>query len=114
MTFDKSSDVKIGENVTVKNDRCFLNAVGRKTIRAARAERSRFGYEAQIYTVVRAVAEDMFDLVRLVTQRQCDVRDARLSQDLDLVEEECPIAERDHGLGRINGQRPQTSAFAAR
>jgi hypothetical protein len=64
--FDDLGNIQIAEDVAVEDDGRFADIGGGIFISAARAHRVRFGDEAKIDVVIGAVAEQIFDLIRLV------------------------------------------------
>ena len=107
--------IHLRQHVAVEHDDRIGDAAGGKLHRAAGAERRRLDDVADLDAQRRAVAEDVLDAPRLVVEAEDDLVDlGNLPDQIDLVVEERPVEDRDDRLGRVQGQRPQPRALAAR
>jgi hypothetical protein len=113
MLADDGFEIEVGEDVAVEDDCWFANQLFGELVSARRAHRLRLNRVLDLHAMLRAIADELFDLVRLVGERERDVGDTGVAQRVDLVEQKRAIADGDDGLGRVNRERAEPCAFAA-
>ena len=65
------------------------------------------------YSVIAAVLQQVFDLAGLIRQAQYDFVNARTPHQIDLIEEERSIRDRNNWFRGVESQRTQTRSFAS-
>ncbi len=83
---DDGAEVEVGDDVAVEDDGRLADEVFGELVGAGRAQRLRLDHVVDLDAEVRAVAELLLDLVRLVGERERDVGDAGATQRVELVE----------------------------
>ena len=85
-------EIEISQDVAVEYHRRLADQVFREFISARSSHWLRLDCVFQLNAMLRAVAEKLFDLVRLIRKRKGDVCDAGAAQSVDLIEQERSIA----------------------
>src|SRR5205085_8977623 len=111
--FDDSFKIEIGQDVPVEDDRALADQLFGKLVRAGRAHRLRLGRVLDLHAVLRTVAQELFDLDRLIRKRERDVSDTGAAQRVYLIKQKRPVADRHNRLRRIDRERAQARALAA-
>ncbi len=96
-------EIEIGENVAVEDDSRLANQIFGKLVSAGRSHRLGLDGVFELHTEIRAVAEQLLDLVGLIRERECDIRDAGAAQRVDLIKQKRSITNRNDWLRRVNG-----------
>ena len=107
------AEVDTGEDVAVDDEQRFLRD-GHQAERTACAQGLILPYVGQRHPEGVAVPEMLDDLLRLVMRHDVDAPDARLLQPLDDPLHQRTTTHRQHRLGNVLGQRPQSHPLSAR
>src|SRR6185295_17169916 len=105
--------VKVGENVAIQNYGALANQFFRILVSSCRSHWLRLNRVAQVDSEVGSIAQQLFNLIRLVGKRKRDVGDSRPSQRVDLIKEKRTVTDRTDRFGSVDGQRSKTGAFTA-
>jgi hypothetical protein len=112
---EQRPEIHVGEHVAVEHHDRIGQRVAGVADRAASAERDRLDDVADPHAEAVAVAENLLDAARLVIEAEDHLVDlGHLPQQIDLIVEKRPVEDRHDRFRRVDGQRSQTGAFAAR
>ncbi len=107
------AQVERGEDVAVEDEERAVDELLDVLERAGRAERRVLDDVAQPQPQARAVAEVRRDRVGQIARGQDDVVDPGLLDAAQRPLEERHVHDRDHGLGRLEGERPKPRTLTA-
>ena len=111
---DEARQVDVTEGVAGDDERRLLEPAARETNRAGRAEWSLLDGVLDLDAEAGAVAEVAADRLRQERDRDDDLLEAVVAQELDDVLHARLADDRHHRLRLVRGQRPQTRALASR
>src|SRR5579885_3168255 len=95
---DDALEVEVCDDVAVEDDGRLAYQIFGELVRARRAHRLRLDRVVDLDAELRAVAQLLLDLERLVRERERDVGDACAAERVNLVKEERAVADRDDRL----------------
>ena len=111
---DDLSQVDVAERVARDDEERLVERVGGEPHGAGRAERALLDRVLDVQPEARAVAEVGADRLRQERDRDDDVLEAVLAEQLEDVLHARLADDRDHRLRLVRGQRPKPRALAAR
>ena len=114
MVLDYAAQVGVSQHISVEHNRGFVDQVSGASERPGSSPREILVSVTHRDAVVETVAEDVFDLARLVGQAEDYLGDLGALDVVDLKKEKRDVGQGNDGFWRVQGQRTQSRPFPAR
>ena len=106
--------IDLRQHIAIEHDDRIGHALRRVAHRARRAERRRLDNVADFDAGVAAVAEHLFDALRLIVQAENHFVDLRhLLDEIELIVEKRPVEDRHDRFRRVNRERTKSRSLTS-